>query len=710
MSTMLQPVSAQEPTPGRQEPKERVRLRDDFLDDVHSGAVIGTRATSGDERKGLDVEGVLSIDNGALRIQPLVDTGFGRVQLGYGPFPKQPGLAFAVYMLNGHNTAQAEPSPDTLVQRFKLWLNGSRVDAPSKRLMQWLGSKHIRRVLRQLKIWRRMQKGGRPVQRLDENLAVGWFSTLDKLDPRERGNPFIMHALGPENGELWVGESAHRTRALRGVQNVPIYYVAVLRPEGAVYYVASIESAIGPSAYPWLRPVAIDPGPASNEVYVGVHQSVLGQIGWRIDSRVYGVRVADLGGYDSWCGGAHAADRLPLGAGSYPEGEAVGRWQIWRGQAPVADSASHGSVRTMSIAVLDPQASSGLICAVATAAGGTPKGGLVWRCVDAHNHWCLQVDGETCEVILVAQGERHVIASRSIAARDTQQRRLQVLDDGTRVMAYVDGEPLSDKWLVDSRLSDATQVGILFEELAGGASSVQRFEAHPRHVHLPQALDMGAPWLRTGSRVVIEDDFSGAVGDIDGRKTTLGDQHWRRIIGKGVFETTGKGAARVRASTSEKCPGRTAYCVDWSHPEFVDIETTITPPGTAVGQRHLTTAGFILYQDEDNYMMLNCYRGDYYPGGSISTFFKFEGYEDVYDAVWANVAERVRYGCPLRLRLCSDGERYLVFINDEAVLYRAFRDVYADVKPLRINKVGLLANWEFGTDTGSVFEQCRIRT
>ena len=121
-------------------------------------------------------------------------------------------------------------------------------------------------------------------------------------------------------------------------------------------------------------------------------------------------------------------------------------------------------------------------------------------------------------------------------------------------------------------------------------------------------------------------------------------------------------------------------------------------------------AGFILYQDMENYVTLNVWRTDYYGGSSISTFFKFAGFEDIYDAIWTNVGNRVHYGKPSRLRLCCDGEQYLVFVDDEPVLYRAFRDVYADVEPLRIRKVGLLANWEFGNDTGSRFEQFRARS
>jgi hypothetical protein len=88
----------------------------------------------------------------------------------------------------------------------------------------------------------------------------------------------------------------------------------------------------------------------------------------------------------------------------------------------------------------------------------------------------------------------------------------------------------------------------------------------------------------------------------------------------------------------------------------------------------------------------------------------FGGFEDLYDAIWTNVADRVYYGKPLRLRLCCDGEHYFAFINDEAVLCRAFRDVYDDAKRLLIHKVGLIANWEFGTDTGSKFEKFSVRT
>ncbi len=696
-------VASTDSTAPRQAAGAELLLQDDFTDDRDAGHVVGTRTVSGQERLGCDVEGVLSIDNGALRIAPLVDCGFGRAALVYGPFDARPGFAYAVYMLNGHNTAQAEPLPDTFFQRVALWFKGSQLEGRVERLQRVLSSGRLPRILRQFKRWKRAEKGGRPVPLLDENLAIGLFPTKDPIDPREAGNPFVMHALGPENGELRIGAGSHRTRALRSVQNVPLYYVAVVRAEGTVYYIASLEGAIGPGSYPRLRPVGIDRSPASDQVFLGIHQSVLGQIGWRLDSRVHGVRVAEIAGFEKWYGGAHAADPLSEGRPSNPFG---GQWELHR---ECSLDGSNISDPAVTIAVLDPVDASGLVHATVVAQGAAREPvGLVWRFQDSRNYWRLTIQGETCEMGVVVGGKFHSLASR-LCPDHMSDLRLQILDDGQRCVAHVDGEPLTESYVVDARMGSVTKVGILYSSTSDADSSMRRFEAHPRNVKIPEPLDMGAPWRRLGEKTVIEDDFSGDANDLHGRKTTVGAAVWTRILGEGVFETTGTGAARVKASPQKKCPTRTLYCVDWAHPDFVDIEVTITPPGTGMGQRNLTTAGFVLYQDPDNYVTLNCYRGDYYPAGSVSTFFRFNGYEDVYDAIWANIGDRVYYGRPLRLRLCCDGERYLVFINEEAVLYRTFRDVYPDLPPLRLHKVGLLANWEFGTDTGSLFEHCVIR-
>lgn len=674
-------------------------LIDDFSDACGEGRVLGRKSASGHVRLGRDVERAMSIDNGALRIAPPVHAGFGRVALSYGPFARRPGLAFAVFLLNGHNTSQDEPLSDNFRHRLRLWLRASETEAPWMRILWWLRQARFRRALRQIRWWRRTARAGRDMPRLNENLAIGWHAGVVESDPRRDGSGFVMHALGPENGELWAGAASRRTRALRGVQNLPIYYVAVARVGGSVYYVSSLDGATGLAAYPAMRPIAVDDCELPEQMYLGIQQGVLGQIGFRLDTRAYGVRVGQLGGYSAWCGGAHAA--AALGDEGSPGAAPIDVGSRWE----TSSSACGGE-----LALLDPAAPSGLVFAHARTGDASCIRGLVFRAIDAENHWRLELADDRAALVAVTGGTRDVVAVRELPEiAEHDWRRLQILDDGHRLMAHVDGEQLTDAWVEDGRLADASKTGLFAAGTRLDAGEFRRFEAHPRQIPIPAQFDMGAPWRRTGSRAIVTDDFVGAAVDLDGRAAGDGAARWHRIMGEGRIELTGAGTARVRASRDAPCPGRTAYCIDWSNPDFADIEVSITPAGTRAGEKERTTSGLILYQDARNFVILNAYRSDYYPAGSVSTFFKFGGFEDVYDAIWSNVADRITYGKPLRLRLSSDAERYMVFIDDEPVLYRAYRDVYPDLPPFRIRKVGIIANWEFGNDTGSRFERFLAR-
>jgi hypothetical protein len=682
-----------------------VELIDDFSDARGEGDVIGSTCRSGHARLGVDIESVFSIDNGAMRVAPLVQAGFGRAALSYGPFAGRAGLAFAVFMLNGHNTAQDEPLSDTFRQRLRRWQSGSETQARWQRIVWWLRSARFKRALRQVRWWHRTAHMAKDAPRLNENLAVGWYSGPAEPDPRLRGSGFIMHALGPENGELWAGEANCRTRALRGVQNLPLYYVGIVRPEGTIYYVSSGTNAQGLAAHPAMRPIALDDRTLSDQVFLGIQQGVLGQVGFRLDSRIYGVRVGQIEEYRSWFGGAHAADAFDGGGHLLgTTADVGGGWQVWNAASGSPEDVLPKADAT-EVAFLDPKVDSGLIHASLTHA--MSRGyivGIMCRGVDAKSCLRLELSDTSAVLALVIGGSREVLASRKLGdPRGDGVRYLQILDDGLRLRAYVDGEPLADALIEEPRLNGATNVGV-FSGGAGIASAgFRRFEAHPRLVRLPAAFDMGAPWMRRGTKIVIADDFSAGSGDLDGRVVS-NVVCWQRVMGEGYIDVSGNRSARVRASREAPCPGRTAYCLDWSNPDFAELEVTITPPGRDVGEGHKTMGGLILYQDPDNFVILNAYRTDYYPGGSVSTFFRLGGYEDVYDAIWSNVGSRITYGEPLRLGLTSDGERYLVFINDEPVLYRAFRDVYSDAAPIRIRKIGIVANWEFGTDTGSQFE------
>jgi hypothetical protein len=695
--------------PSAEVSERALQFTDDFGDARVPGAVVGSKTDSGHTRLGIDRESVISIDHGALRIAPLIEAGFGRAALAYGPFPQRAGLAFAVRMLNGHNTAQAETLPDSFRARISRWLKGSGTDPRWRRVLQFVRSGRVQRTLRQFRWWKRTALG-REIATLNENLAVGWFAKDVVPDPTNDGAAFVMHALGPENGELRIGGLGHPIRALRGVQNLPLYLLAISRAEGMVYYVASVEGARGLGSYPLLRPIGVGKALEAKEVYLGIHQSVIGQIGFRLDTRVQSVRVAQLEGYDSWFGGATVADTL-TGKGMLAETkpDVGGHWHLLDGQARRATDGVV-SERDSTFAIVRPDVVAGMIHAViCDGVLGACDIGFVFRFRDPQNYWAVRFSDGTCEVIQVSEGETRAKSSQKYEVSSSATHHFQMLDDGIRITACLNGMPIAVVGAPEELVDGVGAVGFALDDSRGKAA-IRSFEVHPRNISIPSALELDPPWLRRGNCTVLEEGFAGESGDLQGRFTSVGGQEWKRTIGKGTIEISGQNSGRVRGSVKEPCPERTAYTVRWMNHEFVDLEVTITPSGKGRGDKNQSTAGLILHQDDDNYVICNFWLSDSYAGGSVSTFFKFRGFEDLYDAVWTNIGDRIAHGKPTRLRLCSDGTQYLIFLDDEPVLYRAFRDVYPEFDKLAIARVGLVANWEWGLDTGSIFQEFKARS
>lgn len=685
-------------------------VSDRFERPQRAGHVIGSRSPDGTARQGVDREGVISADNGAMRIAPLLQPGWGREGLAYGPFRRENGLAFAVFMLNGHNTAQSENLTETFRARLNRWFVGSEVYRRRHRLAQFLTSNRKLRTLRQWRWWRRISKEAPAVPLIDENLAVGWFPTPAPQDPvRGPASALVMHATGAENGELWArsGETAMPT--VRGVQNLPVYYVVVLREFGAAYYASSVPDAHGLGCYPALRPIAIDPHGGDAELYAGLHQSTLGQIGFRLDTRVYGTRVARIAAWSDWYGTAIAADGLQ-GAGALDgsSAEQGGPWRVTRGGfARTAEGAC--TAADDSAALLDTPAPVGLVHVMLRCAADTPAFTLVWRHQDDGNHWRISIDGQGAVLACVEDGTAHPLErSTAVALKPGSAHSLQILDDGRLIGVHLDGQLVFGQRFADLRLAAAQQVGFAVRGPDRGLR-ISRLEAHPRSCDLPSTLDMGRPWYRLGQETVAHDDFSGPARNLDGRPTACGKAVWHRTIGEGNFLVTGEGSARIDATAKKPNPGRTAYTFDWTRPEFADLEVEITPAGTVMGEREHGLCGFVFWQDPDNYIALNLWRCDSYEGASISSFFQIDGYEDLYDAIWSNIGNQVYWGRPFRLRVVFDGMHYMAFVDGQPVLYRALTDVYADARRLKIHRVGLLANWEWGNDTGSRFRHFTAR-
>lgn len=682
---------------------------DRFERDVAPGRVIGSTTSEGVTRRGVDAEGVIEVDHGALRIRPMVEQDWGRSLVTYGPFERRPGLMVAAMVLNGHNTGQAEALPEPMKTRLARWLRGHAEGRRSAlgRAAQWLRYRRKSYFLRKLRIWRHMASSR--ARLFDESLAVGWFSSERPSAPADGGNAFVMHAAPADNGELWTSSGGNLLPVARGIQNVPMCYVSVLRSTGAAYYLASVAGAYGAGTYPTFRPYSIDRAADEPVLYAGVHQAALGQIGFRTDTRVYGVQVEQVEALSRWYGTAHAADRLTSsGPIEGVAAEVGGGWTSAMGGIELSEDGARALGRE-GVAVLQPVAATGLVHAVVSTPLEGDEAGLAWRYRDASNHYRCTVDhGGMVRVQLILEGvTTELAASRIEEHRPDAAHSLQLTDDGTTLRCAIDGRGAFEKPIDLEHFGDAFGVGVW---LSGEGARVRDFEAHPLEVDLSGIVALPAPWQESGDRVVVRDDFDGPAGELAGRTTTEGERTWRRAFGAGRLLVTGQSSVAVDASIERPNPGSTAYLVDWEHPGFVDVSVDVTPPGTGRGEGERGRGGIVLWQDADNFFTISTWLEDYYDGASIAIFAHLDGFEDIYDAVWSMVGSKIRWGAPYRVRVVSDGLHLMVYIDDEPVLYRAVTDFYSDRGPVRINGVGLAVNWEWGNDTGSTFERFEART
>jgi hypothetical protein len=676
---------------------------DRFTDARRAGTVIGSRATSGAVRLGCDAERQMAIDNGALRLQPLIRPGWGRESIAYGPFRREAGLTLAVSITNGHNTSQGTAIEDSYIKRLRRWALGPEADPLPRRLRAWAFGPRRKGTLRRFIWWARSRRAAFANGEHHENLAVGFFAGPAPADPLVEGSGFIVHAAEGENGELWTRSGARCLSAFRRLKNLQVCYVVALRERGAVYYAAALPGAHGVGDFPMLRPIAIDAFDDTETVFGGVHQCVLGQIGFRVDTRVQSIQIGRVPEFAPAFATAHISD--PLTGDRALTGSALAgngpAWRVLRGAIGRAGDGAAAVGGGDALAMADAGAPSGLVHALVETGPAAGSVGLAWRGRDEDNFWLWRVTGEGSAIIRVEDGSETIVAAdRRPALRADAVHALQILDHDGRIGCYVDGEQLFGTWLEDPRGADATGVGFWLD---GAGSRLRDFEAHPREIPLPPTLAFDPPWQRLGRTPEIADAFAGPAGDLLGRRPDRGAGGWRRDVGIGEFVVEPSGGLRIRGSAAAPHPGRTFYTLPWSCPDFADLAVTITPPGTGRGERHHSRAGLVFWQDPDNYVSCTTYLEDIYQGASTSFFTKRQGFEEIYDAIWTMVWDQIDWGKPVRLRIPFDGRNFLVYLDDEPVLQRALTDIYPDDAPLRINRVGLAANWEWGRDTGSRF-------
>ncbi len=668
-------------------------VRDEFDKPVGRGHVVGSAGTRGQPRRGTDVEGVLSIDHGALRLSPLIVPGWGRVALAHGPLPTDPGLGASVLMLNAHNAADTLPMGPFL-RRVVRWLLGNEVDRLPTRLIRWPGAPRREPVGRRLRRWRHRQglEGATP----DENLAVGLFAS-PAGGPAPGDQAFVVRTAGPANGQLTVQVSGTALPVVESLQNVPFLYVALVTETGTLYAVSSLSGAAGAAGYPLMRPLAIDPSPPPAAAHLGVHQRVVDQEGFSSDTRVFAVRAAHVPEAATWCSTAASADRLTgRGALAGRTAERGGAWQVDDGELELHADGAGGQ----GTALLATSVDVGL-AKVTLDLGAGGRAGLAWRC-DREQELSEVVLDRGTGSLRVAPGEgpaQEAILEPAPSASTTLQLRatgqgVAIVADG-RELLRVPGLALP---------GPGGQIGVT----VGSGARASDFEVHATSVPVPALLGQAPPCPSEGGHVVVDEPFSSAAHDLDGYARD-GDATWSRTSGTGRFEVDPEVGARAVGSVASPVAGRTAYTVAWPEPGGADVAVTICPPGGRRGEGHACRAGLVFVQDDRNQLLVNTWLADDYGGASISVFPRVAGLEDVYDAVWTNVGDRISWGRPYELRVAFDGVRFLASVDGEPVLYRAISDLYPSVESLQVTRVGIVTNWEWGLDTGSTFRRFTAR-
>jgi hypothetical protein len=653
-------------------------------------------------RRGRDAEGQIGIDHGVLRFRPLITPGWGRQGIAYGPFRRASGLTFAVAITNGHNTSQGSATPEGFLKRVARWAIGPNDDPPLLRGVEWLLGPRKRGTLRRLRWWAAIAPKAYRLPEFNENLALGWFAGEAPGEPSWDGCYFTMHAALGDNGELWARVGGRFLRAFRGVRNIRIYYVAALRERGAIYYAAAVEGASGFAALPKMRPVAIDAFDAQPLLYAGIHQCALGQIGWRVDTLTHALGIAQVPELGSRFSTAHVGESFTGGGRLGDVGATERLWTSIAGSIALGDAGATVEGAGDAMSATDPGEASGLLHAIVSCDAGHARVGLIWRLRDPQNYVHLRLTALGCALVRVQDGSEEVIAADAVHPLAVGvSHSVQILDHEGQIGCYLDGERLFDTWLDADAFEDASGVGLWFG--GEGGATVRDFEAHPRAVPMPGEFAFTPAWSGAGGSVAIADSFPGEPGDLAGRSPTIGDGKWLRSAGRGCFEVTGGGGVRVRGSVEAPHPGRTFYTLPWSSEGFADLEVAVTPPGHRRGDRHRGRAGLVFWQDRRNFLTLSTWLDDIYDGASISVFPKRHGFEELYDAVWTMVGHKVDWGKPFRLRCAFDGDNFTIRVDEEPIMQRALSDLYPDDPPLRIRRVGIATNWEWGCDTGSQF-------
>lgn len=624
------------------------------------------------------------MDNDAIRLGYLNHPGWNRLGVGLGPFQVRDGLVVCAAMLNGHNGSQ------TSIE----WDHGPKRIARGivRGLLRWIPPPMMPDRLR--RIVHPSTPHARNFPHISHNLHIGFSPSHPPRKYGGRSACFRITASGIENGTISARNERAFVDILKRATNIPRLFCVIVRQESILYCLSN--------GYPdnvHFTPLLIAATKRPRHFFASISQSVLGEIGFRADSRIYGMKAGVLDRWSSWDAAAQTADRLLGGLDFQSRLSTNGEhWRLIQGhfQPTPTGMRSCGGRGIATIRLTQP---AGIVRVLLDK--NSNGAGLVWEFESKNTYMQALLMDKHLRISSVHNNTIEELGSRKVPCGYGPYGKydLCIYVSSSYLRAFVNGKQLLTIPR-NSRMEPGHAAGIVS---LGLGNTFSDFEVISQSIPVPLEIQMTLPAPRTPEGTMLHDRLYGTSGMPLDLHRTPDNRRWKHVLGKGRFELTGANAIRVRASVSSPNPGRTAYTIRWPESTPVEIATRILPPGNAKGQGEKCRAGVIFMQDPDNYLIVSTYLDDWDVGKSISTFLRLRGYEEIKHATWSNVGTRIHWGRAFLLSVCFDGMRFLARVDHEPIHYRALTDIYPQAKPLRVNRIGLVANWEFGDDTGSEF-------
>ncbi|HFC12787.1 MAG TPA: hypothetical protein ENJ56_08075, partial [Anaerolineae bacterium] len=528
-----------------------------------------------------DAEGVISEDNGALRIRPKSTPAWGTSSVIYGPFARANGLTFATVLLNGyiHST---NPQPAT-------HSDNSNGTLSSKTFWQRLLGNDPQQGLS----YTQANGGGDSA----ENLIAGWFdeaATKAGSNPLATSSTLVIRTDDKGNSTLAALSNNKFVTVIPQLLNLPLCLVTILRENGAAYYAASMDEYGDLPALPTLRPLAIDLSGNSKSIYAGVDQHHLGQNATATSTRVYDIRIAHVGAWQHWYGTAQVADSLK-GKGVLQNNSAETE-QAWRVRGYLLRTPD-GLVGTQAntYAQIHAEQPNGLIHAQIDSNQANARIAFYWRVSPQGDGWRVILSPFGSVVQCSILGGWIKIGSTKKGLKIGRTQALQIRDDGEHVGIDLDGDLLfafDDRYnRTETGLGVALDHGVILHHL----------EAHARQIELPDRFDIALPYApqRPGVMAVWDDLTGQKQRPLQESKTAVGDREWLLGIGSADLQRTPRGTQVITS-----IPERTIYTFSWHDVAFASLAVDIVPPRLG-NQPQYARGGIVFWQESDDYILIS---------------------------------------------------------------------------------------------------------